>query len=194
MKWLREPLTHFLLIGAALFGLFAIFGGPTVPPPGQYSIVLTPAMVQNIALSYQNLSQHPPTAAQLSALIDDYVREEILDREARAQGLDLDDPLIRQQLRQKMEFFLEDSAVVAPPTDAQLQAFLQKNGDSLRRPDGTLPPLADVRDAVQAAWQADQRRQIANAAYQKLRARYVVVIQPPVPATTPAPVSNTTAK
>jgi len=194
MKWLREPLTHFLLIGAALFGLFAIFGGPTVPPPGQYSIVLTPAMVQNLAVSYQRTSQHPPSDAQLSALIDDYVREEILDREARAQGLDVDDPLIRQQLRQKMEFFLEDSAVVAPPTDAQLEAFLQKNGDFLRRPDGTLPPLADVRAAVVATWQADQRRQIADAAYQKLRARYVVVLPPPTPATPAAPASNTTAQ
>jgi hypothetical protein len=31
MKLLREPLVHFLLIGAALFGLFARRGAPVAP-------------------------------------------------------------------------------------------------------------------------------------------------------------------
>ncbi|HTB62806.1 MAG TPA: peptidylprolyl isomerase, partial [Opitutales bacterium] len=105
--------------------------------------------------------------------------EEILNREARALNLDQDDPIIRRELRGKMEFTLEDSAKAATPTDAQLNDFLQKHAATYRRPDGSLPSLAEVRDQVTAAWQYEQRRITANTAYDKLRARYVVDIQKP---------------
>jgi hypothetical protein len=178
-KWLHEPLVHFLLIGAALFGLFAVWGGPAIPPAGQYHIVITPTMVQNLVLSYRTATQRDPTPQELDAYINDYVREEILNREARALNLDQDDPIIRRELRGKMEFTLEDSAKAATPTDAQLNDFLQKHAATYRRPDGSLPSLAEVRDQVTAAWQYEQRRITANTAYDKLRARYVVDIQKP---------------
>jgi len=177
MKWYREPLVHFLLFGAALFGAFAIWGGPAVPAAGQYHIVVTPTMVQNLVLSFRNSTQRAPTDQELDAQIADYVREEILNREARALNLDQDDPVIRRELRGKMDFMLQDNAAIPPPTDAQLNTFLQKNAAAYRRPDGRLPALADVRDQVAAAWQYEQRLEAANTAYDKLRARYVVDVQ-----------------
>jgi len=179
MKWLREPLVQFLLLGATLFAIFAIWGGPSTAPAGQYRIVLAPGMVDNLAVSFQRSENRVPTDKEMDALVADYVREEILNREARALGLDQDDPQIRRQLSGKMEYFLEDSATVPQPTDEQLTTYLQKNAVTFRKPDGTLPTLAEAHDAVLAAWQADQRRQTANAAYEKLRARYTVVVEKP---------------
>ena len=189
MKWYREPLVHFLLIGAALFGIFAIWGGGAPPAAGRYLIVITPGLIQNLQVSFERSQQRPPTAQELQGLIDTYVREEILDREARDRGLDQDDTLIRQQLSQKMLYYLEDSVATPQPTDTQLQAFLEKNAANFRKPDGTLPVLADFRAGVLAAWMDEQRRATAEAAYEKLRTRYTVQVQQP-PAASASPVGT----
>jgi hypothetical protein len=60
------------------------------------------------------------------------VREEIATREAMAAGLDRDDAVIRRRLRQKLEFVAEDSIDATPPTDAQLQAWLEAHPESFR--------------------------------------------------------------
>lgn len=191
MKWLREPLVQFLLIGAALFGVFALWGGPSTAPAGQYHIVITPAMVQNLIVSYQNQSgeKRALTDKEVDKLIETYVHEEIFDREARALGIDQDETNVRSWLSKRMEFYLESNAVVAPPTEDQLEAFRQKNAMSFRTPDGILPPLKDIHEAVSAAWEVDQQRQAAAAAYEKLRTRYIVEVQKP-PAATPAATTN----
>ena len=47
-------------------------------------------------------------------------------------GLERDDIVIKRRLRQKLEFLLVDDAAAAPPTDAELQAWLDKHPDSFR--------------------------------------------------------------
>ena len=54
--------------------------------------------------------QRPPTAQELAGLIEDYIREEVLYREAVAMGLDRDDIIVRRRLRQKLEFLTEETA------------------------------------------------------------------------------------
>jgi hypothetical protein len=181
MKFLREPLVHFLALGALLFGAFAIFGGPTVTTPGQYQIIITPGLMENLRVSFVRSTQRPPTPREMDALLQDYLREEILCREAEALGLDKDDPLVRRQLRQKMEFFIEDSTDIPAPTDDELSAYLKQNPAMFRKTDGTVPPLAAIHDTVESAWLATRRQQAADAAYDKLRQRYHVVIEPPAP-------------
>ena len=52
-----------------------------------------------------------PTAGELGRLVEDFVREEVLDREALARGLDLADLVVRRRLVQKMEVLaFQDSA------------------------------------------------------------------------------------
>jgi hypothetical protein len=70
-----------------------------------------------------------------------------------------------------------------------LQDFLQKNAANFKRPDGTVPALADVRAGVLAAWEDAQRRATAETAYEKLRTHYTVQIQKPPAVTNPAPAS-----
>ena len=100
--------------------------------PGSTRITITPGVVEHLAAGFAKTWQRPPTQPELKGLIDDYVKEEIATREAVAMGLDRDDTIIRRRLRQKLEFLIEDASEQAPPTDAELQAWLDKNPQAVR--------------------------------------------------------------
>ena len=128
-SFLKEPLLHFLAIGAGLFLWFHLSGGSGV---AENRIVITAGRIERLAASYAETWQRPPTEAELKALIDDWVREEIGVREAIAAGLDRDDAAIRLRLRQKLEGMAEAAAGGAPPTDTQLQTWLDEHADTFR--------------------------------------------------------------
>jgi hypothetical protein len=129
---LREPLLHFLVLGAGLFMLFPLIGGPADERPDQ--VVVTEAKIGNLAELFERTWRRPPTQAELDGLIEDHIKEEIFYREALALGLERDDIVIRRRLRQKMEFISEDVAQPAEPTEAELQAFLAEHPDRFRVP------------------------------------------------------------
>jgi hypothetical protein len=64
--------------------------------------------------------------------VDDYIKEEVLYREAVAMGLDKDDTIIRRRMSQKMQFLFEDVAAQAEPTEEELRQYLCKNADYFR--------------------------------------------------------------
>ena len=124
-KLVREPLVHFLVLGGLLFAWFEWKGGGS--GPGSTRITITPGLVEHLASGFARTWQRPPTDAELKGLVDDQVKEEIAVREATSMGLDRDDTIIRRRLRQKMEFLVEDSVDAAPPTDAEVQAWLDQH-------------------------------------------------------------------
>lgn len=128
-RLLREPLVHFLFLGAAMFALFNLTGGQK-SDVGQ--IVVSAGQVENLVTTFARTWQRPPTQQELKGLIDDYIREEVLYREAVAMGLDRDDTIIRRRLSQKMDFLSDDFATQTEPTDAELRSYLQKHADSYR--------------------------------------------------------------
>lgn len=136
MKLLREPLVHFIALGAGLFILFSIVGNPAEDGgerPGRTNrIVVTAGHIERLVESWKRTWQRPPTPQELNGLIQDYIREEILSREALALGLDRNDTIIRRRLRQKMEFLFEDITPQTEPTDEELQAYLAENPDRFR--------------------------------------------------------------
>jgi hypothetical protein len=128
---LREPLVQFLLIGAALFLFFGWTGGSGGRDSDR--IVIGPGQVEHLAVGFSRTWRRPPTPEELKGLVDDHVREEIATREARSMGLDREDTVIRRRLRQKLEFLVEDAAEAVPPTDAQLQEWLEAHPETYRR-------------------------------------------------------------
>lgn len=128
-RLLREPLVHFLAIGAALFLVFAWRGGAG-SPSGR--IVVTRARVESLAAGFARTWQRPPTPDELKGLVDGWVREEIAVREAMATGPDKDDTIIRRRLKQKIDFLAEDRIDAAPPTDADLSVWLAGHPDLYR--------------------------------------------------------------
>ena len=133
MSWkaiLREPLLHFLLIGLALF---LVYG--QVSPSGSDSrrIVVSQAQVDAMVSQFQGAMNRPPTAAELSGLIDSYVRDEIIYREGLSLGLTEDDTVIKRRVRQKYDLIAEEQDALAP-TDVELLAFLKAHPESFSRP------------------------------------------------------------
>lgn len=132
MKLLRDPLVHFLAGGALLFALYARVNGGE---PDEGRIVVSEARVASLASGFERTWMRPPSPDELRALVDDYVREEILYREALALGLDRDDLVVRRRMRQKMEFLNAEIADLAEPTREELESYLEAHPERFREPE-----------------------------------------------------------
>jgi len=275
-KLIREPLFHFVLLGAVIFLLAGRVRSGSVGSGDK--IVVTQSQIESIVVGFSRTWMRPPSQEELQGLVDDFVREEVLYREAKAMGLDQDDVIVRRRMRQKFEFLAEDQAArTGPPTDQELESYLRQHADkyseepnfsfdhiffsremrgasadaeanamlarlsgkgtidiaklgdtfllpsrfektsagetarlfgekfaedltkaplgtwagpiessygihlvrvNARIPEGA-PPLAKVREAVLRDLLSDRRKQELDTQYEKLRARYMVVVEPP---------------
>lgn len=128
-RLIREPLVHFLLIGAAFFGLYGLTR-PSAPVGGpDRVIVVTDDDVRQIIGLWRIQWGRDPTPEELRRLADDQVREEVYVREALAQGLEYRDILVRRRLA-ALAAAKEDAAAVPAPTEAELRAFYAAARDS----------------------------------------------------------------
>jgi len=125
----REPLLHFLLIGAAMFLFYDLMREQGSEAPKR--IVVNSSQMEQLAANFKRTWMRPATENELSALVENYVREEVFYREALAMGLDQNDPLVRRRMRMKLEFILEDLSS-QDVTDEKLTAFLEKHPDKFR--------------------------------------------------------------
>ena len=128
-RLLREPLLHFFVVGAVLFGVYGWLHGGLLNAPTE--IVVSRGQVQSLRIQFERIWQRPATRGELQGLIDGWVREEIFYREGIAMALDRDDPIVRRRVGQKLEFIL-DGAAPAVPSDAELQAWLNAHPDDYR--------------------------------------------------------------
>ena len=129
----REPLVHFLLIGAALFGVYSLTPAGSVTPATR-EIRLSYDELGQVALLFKSQWRREPTAEEFSRLIEEKVQGEILYREALAMGLDKDDEIVKRRMAQKMQFLAEDVGAAREPTSAQLRAWYEKNSASFAQP------------------------------------------------------------
>lgn len=129
-KLLREPLVHFLILGAIL--LFASNLVNKRTSGDSRKIIVTQGQIEHLEDTFTRANQRPPTGEDVEGLIRDYIRGEVYYREALALGLDRDDAPIRQRLRQKMEFISEDVAAQAQPTEEELRSYLKNHPDKFR--------------------------------------------------------------
>ena len=130
MRIIREPLFHFLVLGAAIFAVHGLITRHQTDKPGE--IVVTQAAVENLITGFTRTWQRPPTEDELQGLVRDYIREEAAYREALALGLDRDDMIVRRRLRQKLEFVSDGLATRTEPSDAELQSYLQAHKESFQ--------------------------------------------------------------
>lgn len=169
MKLLKEPLLHFLLAGLGLFILFGIVGGDEDSYDDKVIIVdrdalLTFAQFRARAFDpggagtfLDNLSPE-----ELQRLVDEYVREEALYREALALGVDQNDYVIKRRMIQSIEFITNGFVTASVnPTDAEIEAYYEAHLD-----DYYISPFAtfthvyfgkSARDAEEAAVLAEAK-------------------------------------
>jgi len=134
-RLLREPLLHFLILGAALFAAYAYFEprlDMATAPARQ--IRLSQDELLQLGTAFQAQWRRPPDVQEFAAMAEDKVRQEVLYREALALGLDKDDEIVKRRMAQKMKFIAEDVAAAREPTSAELQAWFEKNQDKFRLP------------------------------------------------------------
>lgn len=117
----REPMVHFLLAGALIFG--ATHAIETYRDRSAHTIVVDAPLRDRLARLYTLQLGNTPTGAQLEQLVDSYVRDEILYREAIALGLDKGDEIVRRRLVQKMGFLQSDLIIAGDPDEATLRAY-----------------------------------------------------------------------
>lgn len=130
MKLLKEPLLHFILIGAAFFVLYALVNPESMT--SEKRIVVDDGRINNMVAVFARTWNREPSREELQGLIDNFILEEIYYRQALAMGIDENDPVIRRRLRQKMEFFTSEAGSRFIPEDKELEQYLQAHADKYK--------------------------------------------------------------
>jgi len=133
-RLLREPLIHFLLLGAMLFIVYHYTQPDRGAAPSSKQIQLTLDDLNQLNLYFQAQWRRPPTPEEFRRLVENKVQEEVLYREALAMGLDKGDTIVKRRMAQKMQFLAEDVAAAREPTTAELKSWFEKNSAKFALP------------------------------------------------------------
>jgi hypothetical protein len=145
----REPVVHFLALGAVLFAIDAWRApgelappreppAPAPPPaaaPLERRIAIDARVRAAVADHAARRLGHPPTAAERDAALEQWIDDEIMAREGTARGLDRDDPVIRDRIASQMRYVLEQGTVVPEPSEAELAAWFEAHRDAWSSPE-----------------------------------------------------------
>jgi hypothetical protein len=124
-KIIKEPLVHFLIIGAIAFALYSFVKGSYVDK--DYAIQISKSEVEAMINKWMAQLKRPPTKEEVDIFLEDYVQREILFREAKSMGLDKNDMVIKNRMLQKIDFLTNDLLVTASPTDAEALKYFNDN-------------------------------------------------------------------
>jgi peptidyl-prolyl cis-trans isomerase C len=128
-RWLREPLLHFVVLGAAVFAVYAaIEDSPNEP------LSLGDAPVDQLARDWKARTGAEPTPLQRARLEREWIEEEALYRRALELNLDESDTVVRRRLVQRMRFLIEDTTPVPEPDDATLQSWIDAHAADYNQP------------------------------------------------------------
>jgi parvulin-like peptidyl-prolyl isomerase len=127
MTLLREPLLHFAIVGAILFGSYSWLNDKDVEASAVPPVRIGEGDLRWLKQTWSSQWLREPTADELKGLVDDLLNEKVMAREAQEMGLEKDDTIIRRRLAQKLKFLVEDTAQLAEPTEAELRQFYAAN-------------------------------------------------------------------
>lgn len=151
---LREPLVHFLALAALLFAAQAVFVGDT------REVIIVDAEAQAFLFDQQEqLLLRPLTDEDRQEIVDTFIEEEILVREATKRGFN-ESSRIRALLLQNMRFFIAGD--LPEPSDKELREFFAANPETFES-----PPTIDLEHLLfedPAAMQADVVEQLNGGA------------------------------
>jgi len=155
MRFLRDPLVAFLIAGTCIFFVADWLGEEDIP----YTVQVSAQDLARLTDQWSMQMSRPPTDAELSGLLDQFIREEIYYREAQRLGLDRDDTIVRRRMVQKLTFLTEDIATAAPLEDDALRDYYAANIDDYR-----LPSRLSFRHKYFSSDRRDNAQRDANTA------------------------------
>ena len=127
---LREPIVPFIFIGSVLYLLQALVFSTDSSAPKQ--IKVTSEQLKQLEVGFSNTWMRAPLENELEGLIANYIRNEVFYREALAMGLQENDQVIQNRLRQKLELLMDNLASVNVPSQQMLEAYLQENANDFK--------------------------------------------------------------
>jgi len=165
-RLLKEPLIQFLIIGGFIYGAYALFGTPE-EDFRDTTIVVDSNRINSMISQWEARWNRAPTRKEIDGLIQQYIHEDVLYRQAVAMGLNEDDPITRRRMAQKLEFLTSDLALMQQPSEGELEQYFQENQASYQDPDmisfsqifidpdaredATLDDAAEILEALRAA-------------------------------------------
>jgi len=123
-NWTREPLLHFLLIGAALFGVDRLVNGGAA---ASNEIVIGADVEQEARELFKAKRGHEPDAEEMAALRKVWLDNEVLYREGLALQLDKGDTAIRERVIFKALSVVDGGTKLPPVDDAVLRDWFEKH-------------------------------------------------------------------
>src|SRR3979490_3427916 len=128
----REPLLHFLVLGACVFGAAPILHPP---PQDDREIIVTKALRQSFIENFDEDKERTPSPAELEQRSKSWVASEILYREGKMLAVDRGDDMIRDRIAFKLQLLIFDQIRVAPPTEDELRAWFADNHQRFDEPE-----------------------------------------------------------
>jgi len=148
----REPLLHFVLLGALIFGIDAVLH------PQQKDdkvITVTKAMRQSFIDNFDEDKSRVPSDGELAKMVESWVASEILYREGKALGVDRGDEMIRDRVAFKLQLLIFDQVHVTQPTEDQLRAWFANNHARFDQPEQVGFYLTPPTDQITAQRQLE---------------------------------------
>ena len=151
---LREPVVHFLVLAGLLFLVQAVFG------PDERDLIVVDAQTQKFLFKQEEeLRLRPLTGEEKAEIVENFIEEEILVREAVKRGFS-DSSRIRALLLQNMRFFIAGD--LSAPSEQELKTYFDANPEKFESPSSlnfdhvlydagnAVPPdvLSQLRDGV----------------------------------------------
>jgi len=139
-RWLREPLLHFLLLGALLFAVDHFVNGRVDDP---HTIRVDVGVDEQAIQVFKAARGREPNEEELYALRKVWLDNEVLYREGLALGVDKGDPAIRERVIFKALSIVDSNVKLPPFDDNLLREWFEKH-----RAKYDEPARFDLQEAV----------------------------------------------
>ncbi len=124
-RYLREPIVHFIALGALLVFIHNLWSD-WQGVQGR-TIAVSASEIERLSQAWASTSGRAPSDKDRDYIIDQYVKEEVLVREAKRLGLDEGDVIMRRRLAQKMDFLIGAESESEDASDSELRQFYDEN-------------------------------------------------------------------
>lgn len=122
--WLREPLLHFAVLGALLFGIDSYLVGRSTDP---HLIVVDESVDRDAIEIWKGARGVEPTAEELAALRKVWLQNEVLYREGLAMQVDKGDSAIRDRIIFKALSVIDANVRIPDVDDAVLSHWFEEH-------------------------------------------------------------------
>ena len=130
----KSPIFHIGLFGFLLGVVLITIFGRSSPVDDSTRVVVTAGDIAQLQAGWVRTWQRNPTVAEMQGMLEQFVRDEVLFREAVRLGYDQGDPQVRHSLKLKMEYLGEAQAENTEPSLEEVQAYYAMRKDRYRVP------------------------------------------------------------